>query len=83
MSVLCPIEFCWLKATQILSAAAIAGLEVDLKEFVYGVTNKLPEFIDKFTLGKVPAFESKDGFALVEGASIARYGQCFGLHNLF
>jgi elongation factor 1-gamma len=64
-----------------LSVAAIAGFEVDLKPFEYGVTNKLPEFIDKFTLGKVPAFEGNDGFTLLEGASIARYGQCLGLRE--
>ncbi|KAG2128726.1 glutathione S-transferase C-terminal-like protein [Suillus clintonianus] len=57
----------------ILSAAAIAGLEVDLPPFEFGVTNKSPEFIDKFPFAKVPAFEDKDGFTLVEGASIARY----------
>ncbi|KAG0706204.1 glutathione S-transferase C-terminal-like protein [Suillus ampliporus] len=57
----------------ILSAAAIAGLEVDLKPFEFGVTNKSPEFLDKFPFAKIPAFEGKDGFALLEGASIARY----------
>ncbi|OJA11354.1 hypothetical protein AZE42_07373 [Rhizopogon vesiculosus] len=57
----------------ILSAAAIAGLEVDLKPFEFGVTNKSPGFLDKFTLGKIPAFEGNDGFTLLEGASIARY----------
>jgi len=56
----------------ILSAAAIAG-QVDLKPFEFGVTNKSPEFLDKFPLGKIPAFEGNDGFTLVEGASIARY----------
>jgi hypothetical protein len=71
-----PSWFCWLKGIQILSAAAIAGLEVDVKPFEFGVTNKSPEFLDKFPLGKIPAFEGNDGFALTEGASIARYGQC-------
>ncbi|OAX38695.1 glutathione S-transferase C-terminal-like protein [Rhizopogon vinicolor AM-OR11-026] len=58
---------------QILSAAAIAGLELDLKPFELGVTNKSPEYLDKFAMGKIPAFESNDGFSLIEGASIARY----------
>jgi hypothetical protein len=55
---------------------------VDLKPFEFGVTNKSPEFLDKFTLGKIPAFEGNDGFTLLEGASIARYGQCLELHGL-
>ena len=66
---------------QILSAAAIASLELDLKPFELGVTNKSPEYLDKFAMGKIPAFESNDGFSLIEGASIARYGQC--LHSLY
>jgi len=58
-----------------LSAAAIAGLEVDQKSFEFGVTNKSPEFLNKFTLGKIPGFEDNEGFTLFEGASIARYSQ--------
>lgn len=61
---------------QILSAAAIAGLEVDLQPFEFGVTNKSPEFVKKFPFAKIPTFEGEDGFILLEGASIARYGQC-------
>ncbi|KAG1849227.1 glutathione S-transferase C-terminal-like protein [Suillus subluteus] len=57
----------------ILSAAAIAGLEVDLKPFEFGVTNKSPEFVDKFPFAKIPTFEGEDGFVLLEGVSIARY----------
>ncbi|KAG2156816.1 glutathione S-transferase C-terminal-like protein [Suillus bovinus] len=57
----------------ILSAAAIAGLEVDLAPFEFGVTNKSPEFVNKFPLAKIPTFEGVDGFTLLEGASIARY----------
>ena len=30
-------------------------------EFSFGVTNKTKEFLMKFPLGKVPAFESNDG----------------------
>jgi hypothetical protein len=61
---------------QILSAAAIAGLELDLKPFEFGVTNKSPEFVEKFPFAKIPTFEGENGFVLLEGASIARYGQC-------
>ncbi|KAG2128734.1 glutathione S-transferase C-terminal-like protein [Suillus clintonianus] len=64
---------------QILSTAAIAGLEVDLPPFEFGVTNKSPEFIDKFPFAKIPVFEDKDGFVLLEGASIARYAPESGL----
>ncbi|KAG1725781.1 glutathione S-transferase C-terminal-like protein [Suillus paluster] len=55
----------------IYRAAAIAGLEV--KPFKFGVTNKSLEFLDKFPLAKIPAFEGKSGFTLLEGASIGRY----------
>lgn len=60
---------------QILSTAAIAGLELDVKPFEFGVTNRSPEFISKFPFAKIPVFEGEDGFTLLEGASIARYGQ--------
>lgn len=38
-----------------------------------GQTNKTPEFLAKFPLGKVPAFEGSDGFTLAEGSAIAAY----------
>ncbi|KAI6141816.1 glutathione S-transferase C-terminal-like protein [Pisolithus tinctorius] len=57
----------------IMSVAALSNLEIDLLPFEYGVTNQSPEFIQKFPLGKVPAFESLNGFKLTEGAAIARY----------
>ncbi|KIN93034.1 hypothetical protein M404DRAFT_605208 [Pisolithus tinctorius Marx 270] len=58
----------------ILSALTISGLEIDLPPFELGVTNKLPEFTHKFPLAKIPAFEDNEGFKLIEGATIARYG---------
>ncbi|KAI5998939.1 glutathione S-transferase C-terminal-like protein [Pisolithus orientalis] len=57
----------------ILSAAAISGLEIDLLPFEFGVTNKSPEFTQKFPLAKIPAFEDSEGFKLIEGTAIARY----------
>ncbi|KAL4067431.1 glutathione S-transferase [Scleroderma yunnanense] len=57
----------------ILSAAAISGLEIESLPFEFGVTNKSPEFLQKFPLAKIPAFESNDGLRLIEGAAIARY----------
>jgi elongation factor 1-gamma len=55
--------------------AAMNGLELEIApDFQMGVTNKTPEFLAKFPLGKVPAFESADGtFFLTEGQAMARY----------
>ncbi|KAI0152098.1 glutathione S-transferase [Hypoxylon sp. NC0597] len=54
--------------------AAFNGLEVPLAEgFQMNVTNKSPEFLAKFPMGKVPAFEGADGFCLAEGAAICTY----------
>lgn len=44
--------------------AALNGLELNIPEFAMGVTNKTPEFLAKFPLAKVPAFEGADGFCL-------------------
>ncbi|KAJ3047716.1 Elongation factor 1-gamma, partial [Rhizoclosmatium hyalinum] len=38
-----------------------------------GKSNKTPEFLKKFPLGKVPAFEANDGFTLYESNAIAFY----------
>lgn len=40
--------------------------------FEWGVTNKSPEWIQKFPLGKIPTFEDNEGFRLIEGVVIAR-----------
>jgi hypothetical protein len=39
--------------------------------------NKKPEFLAKFPLGKIPAFEGANGFNLAEGAAIARYRESY------
>ncbi|KIM54523.1 hypothetical protein SCLCIDRAFT_136669 [Scleroderma citrinum Foug A] len=57
----------------IMSAAAISGLEIELPPFEFGVTNKSPEFVQKFPLAKIPGFEDNEGFKLIEGTAIARY----------
>ncbi|KAG8216169.1 glutathione S-transferase C-terminal-like protein [Butyriboletus roseoflavus] len=57
----------------ILAAAAIAGLELDTPPVEFYVTNKSPEYLRKFPLGKIPAFEDNKGLKLFEGAPIARY----------
>merc|ERR1712080_715572 len=43
------------------------------KDFVFGETNKSPDFLKKFPLGKVPAFEGSDGVLLTESNAIAYY----------
>ncbi|CAE7132544.1 unnamed protein product [Rhizoctonia solani] len=59
----------------IRAVAALAGLTLDPtpSDYVHYTTNKTPEFKAKFASGKIPAFESKDGFTLFEGSAIARY----------
>jgi len=39
------------------------------------VDNKKADFLAKFPLGKIPAFEGPDGFKLTEGIPIARFGE--------
>merc|ERR1712179_547096 len=51
-----------------------SGVQVTVaKDFVFGETNKSPEFLKKFPLGKVPAFEGSDGLLLTESNAIAYY----------
>ncbi|CAJ2513171.1 Uu.00g012900.m01.CDS01 [Anthostomella pinea] len=54
--------------------AALNGLEVPLVEdFKMGESNKTPEFLSKFPLGKVPAFEGADGVCIAETVAICTY----------
>ncbi|EIW83478.1 glutathione S-transferase C-terminal-like protein [Coniophora puteana RWD-64-598 SS2] len=55
------------------SVASITGIELDFPEITFGETNKSPEFLAKFPLGKIPAFEGADGLKLTEGIVIAQY----------
>ncbi|CAI7638783.1 hypothetical protein N7533_010377 [Penicillium manginii] len=55
------------------AAANINGLELSIPEFTMGVTNKTPDFVSKFPLGKVPAFEAADGTVIFESDAIAQY----------
>lgn len=69
-------ELCQTQLSDIFQAqviAALNGLEIELPEFEMAKTNRTPEFLAKFPLGKVPAFEGADGFTLTEGAAIATY----------
>jgi elongation factor 1-gamma len=57
-----------------LSVAAVAGVSIKLDEkYEHMVTNKTPEYLAKFPIGKVPALEGADGFRLTEASAIARY----------
>jgi len=60
------------RAFKALIAAQFSGanVKVDAK-FQYGVTNKTDAFLNKFPLGKVPAFETTDGKVLFDSNAIA------------
>ncbi|KAH7325513.1 glutathione S-transferase C-terminal-like protein [Rhizoctonia solani] len=61
-------------AGRIRATAAWAGVKLDEAQgYVHGETNKTAEYKAKFLPGKIPAFETKDGFTLFEGSAIARY----------
>jgi elongation factor 1-gamma len=65
------------RAYKALIAAEYSGAKVkvasEAPEFVLGETNKSPEFLAKFPLGKVPAFASADGKNIFESNAIAYY----------
>jgi len=62
------------RAFKILIAAQYSKFNVQLaKNFSLGETNKTPDFLSKFPLGKVPAFETSDGTCLTESNAIAYY----------
>jgi elongation factor 1-gamma len=58
-------------------AAKYSGFELQVVSeppaFVLGETNKSEEFLKKFPLGKVPAFEGKDGTLLFKSNAIASF----------
>merc|ERR1711872_518316 len=60
------------RAFKVLIAAQYSGAKVNVdNSFVFGETNKTDAFLKKFPLGKVPAFESKDGKCIFESNAIA------------
>ncbi|TPX39016.1 hypothetical protein SeMB42_g06517 [Synchytrium endobioticum] len=61
------------RAAKVLIAAKYNGLEVEQCNVEMGVTNKSPEFLSKFPLGKVPTFETPEGFTLYESNAIAYF----------
>jgi elongation factor 1-gamma len=55
-------------------AAEFAGVQIDQQDgFKPHESKPTPEFLAKFPLGKVPAFETKDGFCFSETQAIVRY----------
>jgi len=62
------------RAYKALIAAQFSGAKVNVAQnFVFGETNKTEDFLKKFPLGKVPAFETSDGKYLTESNAIAYY----------
>ena len=66
------------RTVKILFTAAVCGKPLELlckePEFVFGETNRSDEFLKKFPMGKVPAYESSDGKVLLtESNAIAYY----------
>ncbi|KAH6845650.1 glutathione S-transferase [Chaetomium sp. MPI-CAGE-AT-0009] len=62
------------RVQRVQAIAALNGLTVEVPEFQMGVANRTPEFLAKFPLGKVPAFETGDGsLFLTEAQAIARF----------
>lgn len=61
------------RAYKILVAAEYSGAKIALPPFKFGETNQTAEFLKKFPLGKVPAFETQDGQCIYESNAIAFY----------
>ncbi|XP_037499113.1 elongation factor 1-gamma [Rhipicephalus sanguineus] len=65
------------RAHKILIAAKYSQFKLkvccDAPDFVFGVTNSSQSFLEKFPLGKVPAFETSDGQVITESNAIAFY----------
>jgi elongation factor 1-gamma len=63
------------RAYKALIAAQFSGAKIKVAsespDFTFGETNKSDEFLKKFPLGKVPAFEGRDGVLLFESNAIA------------
>ena len=59
-----------------MAAAKINGLQLEVVT-VHALEGdcKKPEFLAKWPMGKIPAFEGTDGLKLIEGRAIARYSE--------
>jgi hypothetical protein len=63
-------------STQIRATAAYGGVRISVpteKEYKHWETNQQPQYLSKFSHGKIPAWEGKDGFLLFESVAIMRY----------
>ncbi|WFD42021.1 hypothetical protein MPSI1_000658 [Malassezia psittaci] len=56
-----------------LAAAKFNGLDLQMVETQPPSDTQKPEFLAKFPVGKVPAFEGSDGFLLCESRAIVEY----------
>ncbi|KAL2864053.1 glutathione S-transferase family protein [Aspergillus lucknowensis] len=61
------------RVAKIRAVANINGLTLEDAPFTFRETNRTPDFLAKFPLGKVPAFTSADGVNLFESGAIAQY----------
>jgi len=62
------------RAQKIQIAAAYSGADVKVADnFEFGVTNAADQFLAKFPMGKVPAFEDSNGVCLSETNAVAHY----------
>ncbi|KAH7141145.1 glutathione S-transferase [Dactylonectria macrodidyma] len=62
------------RAMKVEAVAAVNGLTVDhAPDFAMGKTNKTPEFLADFPMGRVPTFKSASGLALFESDAITQY----------
>ncbi|KAI8804538.1 glutathione S-transferase, partial [Cladochytrium replicatum] len=61
------------RTARALIAASYGNRDINVTEIELGVDNLKPEFLSKFPLGKVPAFEGADGYTLYESNAISRY----------
>ena len=59
---------------QVQAAANLNGLQIEApSDFAMGKTNRSPEFLAKFPMGKVPAFAGTDGTNIFDSDAIAQY----------
>jgi elongation factor 1-gamma len=57
-----------------MAVAALNGLELEIPPgFEFGKTNKTPEYLAKFPLGKIPSLETPSGYYLTETNAICFY----------
>jgi elongation factor 1-gamma len=62
------------RALKVLIASGYSGVKVDVdSKFVFGETNKSDDFRKKFPVGKVPAYETKDGKTRISESDAIAY----------